>query len=74
MSANIISSREEGTIQVKIREDKYGLELAITRNGHQWTAIPVDSKILAMISSAILSYFFKREKKKEKKDEKNSSD
>lgn len=42
--------------RVKIIQDKYGIDLAITTNGYQWLTLPVSVEVLNMIKDAINQY------------------
>lgn len=47
---------EDGNLKVKIREDDYGTELLVMKNGYQWSGCGVNARLLEMIKQAITEF------------------
>jgi hypothetical protein len=47
---------EDGKLKVKIREDGYGTELLVMKNGYQWSGCGVNARLLEMIKQAITEF------------------
>lgn len=47
---------EDGNLKVKIREDGYGAELLVMKNGYQWSGCGVNTQLLEMIKQAITEF------------------
>ena len=47
---------EDGKLKVKIREDEWGTELLVMKNGYQWSGCGVNARLLEMIKQAITEF------------------
>jgi hypothetical protein len=48
--------KRSGKKGVVIREDKYGIDVLTTRNGYQWSSMPMDDELLDMLQEAITEF------------------
>lgn len=54
MSRVIIYEKvSDGKRGVRIKQDKYGINIDITSNGWQWTSVPVDTVLCQMLHTAL---------------------
>lgn len=54
MEMNI--EKRNGERGVVIREDRWGVEVLTTRNGYQWSGMPMDEELIDMLQEAIAEF------------------
>ncbi len=52
-----------GDVKCKIERDKYDMNMLSTRNGYQWSGMPVDDEMIDMLHDLIIEYKSQKEPK-----------